>query len=1691
MASSHRFARAFSALRFMSQLLLPLAMVSLVPGFVSAACAEQDGKRTSAQPAPYTAALKTEGLPIAFEPNLKQAGARYKFLAHQNGLAMGFLDHSIEVRLATKAGSADVLGISFEGSESSAASGEKLLPGRVNYLRGSDPTAFQRNVRTYARVRYTSLYPGTDLVFYGNGSRLEHDFVLAPGADPRAIALRFTGMRHLQLTAAGDLLIHTEQASVTLRRPFAYQVSSNGKMEVAVAYRLRHDHVSFDVASYDRSLPLIIDPVLDYSTFLADASISAAHIATDSAGNTYITSLVFDPTYPATPGSLQPTCASCSSNLPDVVVTKLSADGSGQVYSTFLGGTNYDEPFGIAVDGSGNAIVVGRTESTDFPVKNPASTPTGGFGSFFVFVSSLSADGSALNYSTLLGGGFSLATSVAVDSTGNAYVTGNTSDPTFPVTTGALHAPQNNPGETLIFLSKFLPTGAFSYSAIVGDAAPQNGGGGPIGAASVAVDASGNAYIYGNAGTLWPITPGAFQPTIPGPLPYASPFVTKVAPDGASLVYSTFVGSSFQSIAIAVDSAGEAIVTCLGADPTYPVTPDARVSTLPQFTSGGCLTKLNATGTALVYSSFLTGGDLSPSAMTLDGSGNIWVVGRTRDFQLPVVHPFMSTLPPATFSSSTGFIMEFDSTGKQLLFSTYFGSATESSVVQAVAADAAGKIHVAGVASSTLHTTAGSFHPIAPPPPPLTTASFGYAAKINPNADAPAVCLPGNLAFGLGFKPTRLGQSTTASVVLTNCGTAPLSLTSAVSSDPVFTIDITLCAAPVAPNATCSLPVTFTPVAAIQTNAQLTLTTNTPLVVTTLSVGGIGVVPVINISGPLSFDPVLVGQAAPSHQLFIQNTGGAPLQIDLAHTTITGADFSFNLPNCAAPLNPGAACILTLNFTPQATGTRTGTLTVASDDPVHPQVVLNLSGVGISAFPVPTLTSMGRSTAAIGTTNLNIFLSGANFFPSSVVRIAGQAQKTTYQGVNSLSVAVDPALLSAMSELPVTVVNPAPGGGESSALTLTVYQKLNLNLSFVVPVPSRKLLYASIPASATANPNTVIPIDPETGATQAPIVVGNDPRALAVSDDGSFLFVAAQGDQVIQRINLSTGQIDRTLPYPSNSLVLSRPFAATMLTVPGSQNSLLVYFASTNLLGGVMELFNDAGLVNSVPDLTQSFGGVAVSGFAFTDPGTIYSLPFTLANPFFNVFTIDVAGLHLNPVTGTNVGGNNTTGLSLVSDGKLLYTKAGQVWDPIARTQVGSFPVTAINPTSFPNLHDMAMDTAAVQFFMVADQVSNTNPGVTLTAYDLKLLTATGTLNFTELDDPEPHNLVRWGATGFGFISTGATFTDQSLYLFRSGLSKNPTTPAVTLSGSIADFGSLDVGVTSAAQSLTLTSSGSAPLNIRSIATTGDFVATNTCAASVAPNASCAVNVTFKPTAAGARAGLLTMVDDAISGEVFIALSGTGTTPTLTIAPASGATTTATVTAGQTATYSLSIAATPGAAGTATLTCSGAPTNATCTVSPSSAQPVFQCECNLHRHGQHAGGENSFAHLRRRQTRGHRAYIPGASRPAAHDAPPSLVLRTRLRAAVGLHAAHCPDRLRRWRCKLHASDHADVYNSSRHLHAHRERNYWQGNRVATAHAYRPLITASGSGAEDKSSSPGQFFRTALSNEPATSVLVLA
>ena len=230
----------------------------------------------------------------------------------------------------------------------------------------------------------------------------------------------------------------------------------------------------------------MIDPALDFATYLDQLSDTVYAVATDDASNTYIAGITFNTTYPVTAGAFQTQCAPCANQKPAVFVTKLNATGTAQVYSTFLGGSGYNQPSGIAVDGNGNAIVTGGTQSSDFPVKNPVSSVTSNNGDSHAFVSSLKADGSALNYSSVMGGNSTGSSGIALDVQGNAYITGWTDSAAYPITSGALKALTPSYPDGAVFVTKFTPAGALAYSAIVGDSMSYTGGGGSSGSSSIA-----------------------------------------------------------------------------------------------------------------------------------------------------------------------------------------------------------------------------------------------------------------------------------------------------------------------------------------------------------------------------------------------------------------------------------------------------------------------------------------------------------------------------------------------------------------------------------------------------------------------------------------------------------------------------------------------------------------------------------------------------------------------------------------------------------------------------------------------------------------------------------------------------------------------------------------------------------------------------------------------------------------------------------------------------------------------------------------------------------------------------------------------------------------------------------------------------------------------------------------------------
>ncbi len=390
------------------------------------------------------------------------------------------------------------------------------LPGRSSYLLGNDPTKWRTNVHTYARVRYQSVYHGIDLVYYGNQSgQLEYDFVVTPGADPSSILLAIDAAGGVvssekavdtvepKIDSSGDLVVHRNgHDEVRFHKPVVYQeqrTMANGKWSGPEDDRqfvdghfvlLADNRIGFAVPVYDRTRPLVIDPVLVYSTYLGGSDNDYGYgIAVDSSGNAYVTGQTNSINFP----TVNPIQASLGGpGASNAFVAKLNPTGSALVYSTYLGGNTFDQATGIAVDSSGNAYVTGCTYSTNFPTVNPIQASFGGSGTAAnAFVAELNAAGSALVYSTYLGGsGSGYGFGIAVDSFGNAYVTGHTGSTDFP-TVNPVQASLGGPYTENAFVAKLNPTGlALVYSTYLG------GGGGEL-AFGIAVDSSRNAYVTG------------------------------------------------------------------------------------------------------------------------------------------------------------------------------------------------------------------------------------------------------------------------------------------------------------------------------------------------------------------------------------------------------------------------------------------------------------------------------------------------------------------------------------------------------------------------------------------------------------------------------------------------------------------------------------------------------------------------------------------------------------------------------------------------------------------------------------------------------------------------------------------------------------------------------------------------------------------------------------------------------------------------------------------------------------------------------------------------------------------------------------------------------------------------------------------------------------------------------------------
>jgi Beta-propeller repeat/Secretion system C-terminal sorting domain len=574
---------------------------------------------------------------------------------------------------------------------SSVQQGNNKQEGYYNYFIGNDKSKWVSYVPLYGDVEQDDIYKSINVKYYFDGNSIRYDYIVKPEADLSQLKLKFEGQESIRVNDAGELVSKTSLGEVTNGKLYSYQIDNGIKTEVSCKFVQNVDGtISLNAAGYDRNNNLIIDPLV-YSTFIGgNNDDSGKSIAIDAGGNAYITGYTSSTNFDTTLGAYQTTYGGNY----DAFVTKLNSAGSALVYSTFIGGNGSDYGSSIAINAGGNAYITGYTSSTNFNTTLGAYQTTFGGGYSDVFVTKLNSTGTALVYSTYIGGGIEdYGYSIAIDVSGNAYITGSTSSSDYPATSGAYKT--NGCGNSDAFVTKLNSTGSsIVYSTFIGGSQDDGGnsiaidasgnayitgstsssnypilgayqttfgggysdafvtklnstgsalvystfigGSGDDGGNSIAIDASGNAYITGStSSTNFDTTSGAYQTTFGGT---NDAFVTKISPSGSALIYSTFIGGSSNDFgnSITIDDSGNVYITGYTGSSDYPTTSGAYQS----INSGGSwdafVTKLNSSGSALVYSTFIGGSSSdNSSSIAIDVGGNAYITGNTNSLNYP------------------------------------------------------------------------------------------------------------------------------------------------------------------------------------------------------------------------------------------------------------------------------------------------------------------------------------------------------------------------------------------------------------------------------------------------------------------------------------------------------------------------------------------------------------------------------------------------------------------------------------------------------------------------------------------------------------------------------------------------------------------------------------------------------------------------------------------------------------------------------------------------------------------------------------------------------------------------------------------------------------------------------------------------------------------------------------------------
>jgi hypothetical protein len=614
-------------------------------------------------------------LPLNFEPNRGQAEPTAQFLARGAGyyLTLNAKGSHVVLRKGEKAAQIDTRLVGANGSSELKAL--ELLPGQSSWFRGNDPAKWITGIPTYSRVKANSVYPGIDLVYYGNQSRLEYDFVVAPGADPAKIRMAFTGATGLHTDSVGNLIVSTPAGELRQEKPIVYQTAGGVRKPVDGVFVIAGRTVSFRIGRYDRSQALTIDPVLVYSSFLGGNGDDEGHsVAADGASNMYMTGVTFST--PAGDG--------------DVLLRKISADGTTFIYIADLGGSDDDIANGVAVDVNGYVYVGGKTYSTDFPTAGAnVFQSTNNDQGYAAFVLRIDPAFSTMIYSTYVGGsnddqGFALA----IDNQGNAYLTGAASSSDFPISQNAYQ--QSLLGNYNCFVFKIDNQGQRIYATFIG-------GGSDDEAFGIAVDNNGNAYITGETNSdSYPTANAPFQHSRHGGY---DAFITELNASGSGLVFSTFAGGSADDAGngIAVDSSGNIYVAGTTGSNDFPGTGSSFQSGYQGGTSDAFVIKYLPNGSNIAWATYLgSHGTDEGQAIAVDVNGNIYIAGDTNSDQFPITGDAIQSGRGGGFDAT---LSVMDTNGTTLYFSTFFGGQGDDAFFS-VALDPYYNVYLTGQTSS-------------------------------------------------------------------------------------------------------------------------------------------------------------------------------------------------------------------------------------------------------------------------------------------------------------------------------------------------------------------------------------------------------------------------------------------------------------------------------------------------------------------------------------------------------------------------------------------------------------------------------------------------------------------------------------------------------------------------------------------------------------------------------------------------------------------------------------------------------------------------------------------------------------------------------------------------------------------------------------------------------------------------------